>query len=38
MYGLITRSTTRPDRRDELIRILAAGTGDMPGCLRSRRR
>ena len=33
MYGLITQFTTRPDRRDELIRILAAGTTAMPGCL-----
>ena len=32
MYGLITRFTTRPDRRDLLIRILAAGTTTMPGC------
>ena len=33
MYGLITQFTTRPDRRHDLIRILATGTRAMPGCL-----
>ncbi len=33
MYGLITQFMTRPDQRDELIRILATGTKGMPGCL-----
>ena len=33
MYGLISQVTTRPEHRDELVRILAAATGNMPGCL-----
>ena len=33
MHGLISQLMTRPDHRDELVRILAAATRDMPGCL-----
>ncbi len=33
MYGLISQFMTSPDQRDELIRVLAAGTKGMPGCL-----
>ena len=33
MYGLISQVTTRPEHRDELVRILVAATGNMPGCL-----
>jgi quinol monooxygenase YgiN len=32
MHGL-TGSFTAPGRRDELIALMSAGTGDMPGCL-----
>jgi quinol monooxygenase YgiN len=33
MYGLIGKMMSVPGRRDELIAILLAGTGAMPGCL-----
>ena len=33
MYGLIGKMTAAPGKRDELIDILVAGTGTMPGCL-----
>lgn len=33
MYGLIRQFVTFPEKRDELVQILAAGTKDMPGCL-----
>jgi quinol monooxygenase YgiN len=33
MYGLISQLVTFPEKRDELLQILAAGTKDMPGCL-----
>jgi len=33
MYGLIGRLAAAPGKRDELIAILLASTGDMPGCL-----
>ena len=33
MYGLIGKMMAAPGKRDELIDILAAGTGTMPGCL-----
>ena len=33
MYGLIGKMLATPGRRDELIAILMAGTGAMPGCL-----
>lgn len=32
MYGLIGKMIAVPGRRDALIRILLAGTWDMPGC------
>ena len=33
MYGRIGSFTAHPGKRDELIALMAAGTGDMPGCL-----
>ena len=33
MYGLIGKMLAQPGRRDELVRLLLAGTGAMPGCL-----
>ena len=33
MYGLIGQMLAAPGKRDELLAILAEGTGDMPGCL-----
>jgi quinol monooxygenase YgiN len=33
MYGLISQLVTFPEKRNELVQILAAGTKDMPGCL-----
>ena len=33
MHGLISQLMTRPNHREELVRILAAATRDMPGCL-----
>lgn len=33
MYGLIGKMLAQPGRRDELITLLLAGTGSMPGCL-----
>jgi quinol monooxygenase YgiN len=33
MYGLIGQMRAQPGKRDELIAVLAAGTGAMPGCL-----
>ena len=33
MHGLISRLTTKPEHRDELARILAVATRNMPGCL-----
>jgi quinol monooxygenase YgiN len=33
MYGLIGKITALAGKRDELMAILLAGTGDMPGCL-----
>lgn len=33
MYGLIGKMTSVPGQRDQLIAILLAGTGAMPGCL-----
>jgi quinol monooxygenase YgiN len=33
MYGLIRQLVTFPEKRDELVQILAVGTKDMPGCL-----
>jgi quinol monooxygenase YgiN len=33
MYGLIGKMTVVPGTRDQLIAILLAGTGNMPGCL-----
>jgi len=33
MFGLIGRMRTHPGKREELIAILLAGTGAMPGCL-----
>ena len=32
MYGLIGSFKAAPGRRDELVALLLAGTGDMPGC------
>ena len=32
MYGLIGQMLAAPGKRDELIAILAEGTGAMPGC------
>ncbi len=33
MYGLIGKMLAQPGKRDELIRLLLAGTDAMPGCL-----
>jgi quinol monooxygenase YgiN len=33
MYGLIGKMTAAAGKRDELITILLAGVGSMPGCL-----
>jgi quinol monooxygenase YgiN len=33
MYGLISKITTNPGKRDEVIAILLEGVGNMPGCL-----
>jgi quinol monooxygenase YgiN len=33
MYGLIGNFTAQPGKRDELIALMAASTGNMPGCL-----
>ncbi len=33
MMGLITQFLTRPEDRDALAAILAAGSADMPGCV-----
>ena len=33
MYGLIGKMLTVEGKRDELIKILLEGTGEMPGCL-----
>ncbi len=33
MYGLIGSFTAQPGKRDELIALMTAATGDMPGCL-----
>jgi quinol monooxygenase YgiN len=33
MYGLISQLVTLPEKRDELVQILAEGTQGMPGCL-----
>jgi quinol monooxygenase YgiN len=33
MYGLIGQMKAAPGKRDELVAILAEGTGGMPGCL-----
>ena len=33
MYGLITKISTVPGRRDALVAILLEGTQTMPGCL-----
>ncbi|MEP9396233.1 putative quinol monooxygenase [Mesorhizobium sp. KR2-14] len=33
MYGLIGRMIAQPGKRDELVAIMQAGTGRMPGCL-----
>jgi quinol monooxygenase YgiN len=33
MYGLIGSFKAQPGRRDELIGLMLAGTGAMPGCL-----
>ena len=33
MYGLIGKMTALAGKRDELIAILLAGVGEMPGCL-----
>ena len=33
MYGLIGKMTALAGRRDELVAILLAGVGEMPGCL-----
>lgn len=33
MYGLISQFIAHPDKRDELIEVLAGGTKAMPGCL-----
>lgn len=32
MYGLIAKLTAAPGKRDDLIAVLAGGTGGMPGC------
>jgi quinol monooxygenase YgiN len=33
MYGLIGNFTAQPGRRDELVALMTASSGDMPGCL-----
>lgn len=33
MYGLIGKMRAQPGKRDALLDILLASTGDMPGCL-----
>jgi quinol monooxygenase YgiN len=33
MYGLIVKMTLRPDRREEVIALLAESSRNMPGCL-----
>jgi quinol monooxygenase YgiN len=33
MYGLINQLVTFPEKRNELVQILATGAKDMPGCL-----
>ncbi len=33
MYGLISQLMAKPEHRDEFVRILAASTKGMPGCL-----
>lgn len=33
MYGLIGSFTAHPGKRDELIALMTASVGDMPGCL-----
>lgn len=33
MYGLIGKMLAQPGRRDDLVQLLLAGTGAMPGCL-----
>ena len=33
MFGLIGDFSARPGKREELIRLIIAGTRDMPGCL-----
>jgi quinol monooxygenase YgiN len=33
MYGLIGSFTAQPGKRDELIALMTASVGDMPGCL-----
>jgi len=33
MYGLIGKMLAKPGQRDELAKLLLAGTGAMPGCL-----
>src|SRR6266545_6538464 len=33
MYGLTGKMTAVPGQRDELVAILLAGVGEMPGCL-----
>ena len=33
MYGLISQILALPDKREELVRILAEATRHMPGCL-----
>ncbi len=33
MYGLISQFMTQPEKRDELVQVLAEGSKGMPGCL-----
>lgn len=33
MFGLVGQMLVHPGKREELVAILAASTGDMPGCL-----
>lgn len=33
MYGLIGSFSAQPGRRDDLIALMTASVGDMPGCL-----
>ena len=33
MFGLISQMNVIPDKRDELVRIIAEATRGMPGCL-----